>query len=164
MKFRLGFFPFCCACLLVKFTVCLANLGALVQEVKWSQHLIKANLVGWDNRSCILKSMSYFTVPPASFCIAHTQRTHTRQVSLRLPLVCLIRPICGFCLLLCGTKEKVIHISQILHPSLWEHLLYSGLISSPSVERTVLLKWCSSSALFIQSQNSWDWKGLLDIF
>ncbi|KAK4813300.1 hypothetical protein QYF61_023451, partial [Mycteria americana] len=29
----------------VKFTVCLANLGAHVQEMKWSQHLIKANFI-----------------------------------------------------------------------------------------------------------------------
>lgn len=41
----------------------------------------------------------------------------------------------------------MIHISRILHPSLWQHLLYSGLVSSPAIEHTVLAKGCKSTSI-----------------
>lgn len=132
MKFSFGYFPLL-LCLLTG-SVCLADLGAHVWEVKWSQHLIKANLARGDNGPCVLKGFLCFS--SASFPWHPMNTTCTHQ-EMRLPWECLIRAFLGFFSASVWTKEKVIHISQVLHPTLWKkHLLYSSLVSSPAIEHT----------------------------
>lgn len=147
----------------MKFSVCLADLGARVWEAKWSQLLTRADLVRWDNRPYVSEDVLFYG--SSSFLLYRTIPAYTHESSQLEVAFAVPDQTCSWLLmLLCGTKEKMIHISQILHPSLWKHLLHSGLISSPSAEHAVLLNWCFSFASFIQSQNRWGWKGLLETF
>lgn len=146
----------------MKFSVCLADLGA--QEVKWTQLMTKADLLKWDSRPCVSEDDVLF-YGSSSFLLYCTTPAHTHEASqLGIAFAVPNQTHSSLLMLLCGTTEKVIHISQILHPSLRKHLLHSGLVSSPSAEHTVLLKWCFSFASFIQSQSRWGWKGMLETF
>ena len=162
VKFRFGFFALL-LCLLAVEAHCVpcksgssssrAGMEPAPEEGRFGQ-------VTWQTLYCTAYGIFHWFLQHP-FALHTTQHTGTGRVSLRLPLVCLVRPVLGFCLRLCGANEEVIQVSQILHPSLEASSLFRSDFLTPSRTQSAF-KVVFCFAPFVQSQNSWGWKGLLE--